>query len=103
MLFKDFSEKILFLALVAILFGVEEPLCNFGRRHLGEHSCEIILNLDQRFMRCHLKIFLENSIFYICSSSGHFTCWSISVCAILVDGIMGNLYVKLEGSGELKI
>ena len=31
-------------------------LCNFGRRHYGEHSCEIILNLDQWFKRCLLKI-----------------------------------------------
>ena len=22
-------------------------LCNFGRGHCGEHSCEIVLNLDQ--------------------------------------------------------
>ena len=28
----------------------------FGRKHYGEHSCEIILNLDQRFVRrYHLK------------------------------------------------
>ena len=31
-------------------------MCNFGRGHYGEHSCEIILNLDQWLMRkCLLK------------------------------------------------
>ena len=29
-------------------------MCNFGKRHYGEHSCEVILNLDQWF-RCGLK------------------------------------------------
>ena len=76
MLFKDFFS---ILALVAILFDGVEPfvqfwflkffsifqlwwtscsleqnlLCNFDREHFEEHSCEIILNLDQWF-RCHL-------------------------------------------------
>ena len=31
-------------------------LCNFERGHNGEHSCEVILNLDQWFRRsCRLK------------------------------------------------
>ena len=31
-------------------------MCNFGRRHYGEHSCEMILNLDQWYrIRCCLK------------------------------------------------
>ena len=30
--------------------------CNFGRGHIGEHSCEVILNMDQWFRRrCRLK------------------------------------------------
>ena len=33
---------------------------------IGEHLCKIILNLDQWFRRCHLKIFL------IYSSGDHF-------------------------------
>ena len=34
--------------------GVET--CNFGSAHYGEHSCEMILNLDQWFRRrCPLK------------------------------------------------
>ena len=35
------------------MFGRAE---HFGRGHYGEHSCEIILNLDQWFRRrCRLK------------------------------------------------
>ena len=30
-------------------------LCNFGKGHYGEHSCEGIINLDQLFRRCRLK------------------------------------------------
>ena len=36
----------------------QNNLCNFSRGHLEEHFCEIILNLDQWFRRCHLKTFL---------------------------------------------
>ena len=37
-------------------------LCNFGRGHYGEHSCEIILNLDKWFRRkcCLKKKFTDN-------------------------------------------
>ena len=35
---KDFLSG----ALVALLFGGAEPLCNFERRHHGEYSCEVI-------------------------------------------------------------
>ena len=34
-------------ALVALLFWERNHLCKFGSGHYGEHSCEIILNLDQ--------------------------------------------------------
>ena len=38
------------------MMGEWDHLCNFGRGHYGEHSCEIILNLDKWFRRrCHLK------------------------------------------------
>ena len=34
----------------------QNHLCNFGRGHHGEHSFEVILNLDQWFRkRCYLK------------------------------------------------
>ena len=64
-------------------------LCNFGRRHHEEQFCEIILNLDQWFKRCRLKIFL------IWSSGGRFVQSSRTICAILVEGIMRNNSVKL--------
>ena len=63
-----------------------QPLCsvdsnhssNIGRRHHEEHSCEIILNLDQWFRRkCHLKVFL------IWSSGSPFVQRSVTICAIL--------------------
>ena len=83
-----------------------QPLCsvernylyNFGRRHHEEQFSEIILNLDQWFRRCRLKIFL------IWSSGSPFVQWSRPICAILVKGIMRNNPVKLfwiwtSGSG----
>ena len=59
-------------------------LCNFGRRHHEEQLCEIILNLDQWFRTCRLKILL------IWSSGGPFVQWSGTICAILVENIMRN-------------
>ena len=44
---KDFSSKILSLALLAILLGGPKPNVQFDRGHYGEHSCDINLNLEQ--------------------------------------------------------
>ena len=63
-------------------------LYNFGRRHHEEHLCEIILNLDQSFKRCHLKIFLSRTLLALVQRSG-------TICAILVEGIMRNNGLKL--------
>ena len=55
--FKDIS----YLELAVTLFGEAEPLkilCNFDRKHNEEQLCEFILNLNQWFKRCHLKIVL---------------------------------------------
>ena len=61
---KDFSSKILFLALEAILFCGAETLCSFSRRHSGEHSCETILNFDKWLRRiCRLKEFTSKILF----------------------------------------
>ena len=49
-----------------------------------EHLCEIILNLDQQFKECS----------YIFDSGCHFVQWSGTVWAILVVGIVGNIFVK---------
>ena len=44
---------------MAILFCVSD----FGREHsYGEHLCEIILNLDQWFRRCHINNFLSTAL-----------------------------------------
>ena len=81
MLFKDIS----YLELWWYLCLVEQNhLCNFGRRYHEEQFCEIILNLDQWFGRCRLKIFL------IWSFGGPFVQWSWTVCAILAEGIKRN-------------
>ena len=60
-------SKISYLELWQPSCSVERNhLCNFERGHHGEHSCEVLLNLDQWFRRCHLKTFL------IWSSGGPF-------------------------------
>ena len=64
-------------------------LCNFGRRY-EEQFCEIILNLDQWFRRnCPSKAFL------IWISGSPFVQHSVTICAILLEGIMRNNSVKL--------
>ena len=74
-------------------------LCNIGRRHNEEQFCEIILNLDQWFRRkCYLKVF------FIWSSGDLPVQWSKTIYAILKEGIIGNIHVKLyeirtSGSG----
>ena len=56
MSFKDIS----YLELWQPLSSVDwKHLCNFGRRHHEEQSCELILNLDQWFRsKCCFKVFL---------------------------------------------
>ena len=52
-------------------------LCNFERGHYGEHSCEVMWNLDQWFRRrCCLKTFL------IWSSGSPFATRSGTICAV---------------------
>ena len=65
-------------------------LCNLSRRYREEQFCEIILNLDQWFRRkCHLKVLL------IWISDRPFVQRSVIICAILVEGIMRNNFIKL--------
>ena len=74
-------------------------MCNFSRGYLEEQFCEIIFNLDQWFRRrCRLKRFL------IWSSGGPHVQQSGTIYAILKEGIMGNIHVKIyeirtSGSG----
>ena len=78
-----------------------QPFCSAEQNHLyyfdrgcyKEQFCEIILNLGQWFR-----------IFFIWSSGGPPVQWSKTICAILKEGIMGNIHVKLyeiwtSGSG----
>ena len=54
-----YFNEISYLELWRPLCLVEQNhLCNFGLRHHKEQFCEFILNLDQLFKRCRLKIFL---------------------------------------------
>ena len=71
-------------------------LCNFGRGNPEEQFFEIILNLGQWFRS--FKRFL------ILSSGDPPVQWSGTIYAILKEGIMGNINVKLyeiwtSGSG----
>ena len=82
MSFKDIDYLELWQPLCSVDW---KHLCNFGRRHQEEQSCEIILNLDQWFRRkCHLEVFL------IWSSGSPFVQQSITICAIFVKGNMRN-------------
>ena len=86
MSFKEISYLELWQPLCSVDWN---HLCNFRRRH-EEQSCEIILNLDQWFRKkCRLKVFL------IWSSSRLSIQPSITISAILVEGIMVNNSVKL--------
>ena len=87
MLFKDISH----LELWRPFSSVEQNhLCYFGRRYFEEQLFEIILNLDQLFIRRYcLKIFL------IWSSGGPLVQRSVTICTILVKGIKRNISVKL--------
>ena len=52
-----------YLELWWLLCSVERNnLRNFDRMHHKEQFCEIILNLDQGFRRCHLKDFLSRAL-----------------------------------------
>ena len=83
MSFKDIS----YLELCSVGWN---HLCNIGRRQHEEQPCEIILNLDQWFRRkWRLKVFL------IWSSGSPFVQRGITICAILVNGIMRNNSMKL--------
>ena len=87
MSFKDISYLELRQPICSVIWN---HLCNIERRHHEEQPCEIILNLDQWLRRKNcLKVFL------IWSSGSPFVQQSITICAILVEGIKRNNSVKL--------
>ena len=54
-----------------------------------EYFCDSILNLDQWFRKCHLKVFLINN------SDGHLNGRSETICKIMEEGIIRNSLVNL--------
>ena len=86
MSYKDIS----YLELWCPLFSAgQNQLCNFDVGYQEEQFCGIIINLNQLFRRCYLKVFL------ICSSGSAPVQWSGTICAILKEGIMRKIHVKL--------
>ena len=86
MSFKDISYLELWQPLCS---ADRNNLLNFGRRYHEEQFCEIILNLDQWFRKkCRLKVIL------IWISGSPFVQRSVTICAILVKGIMRNNSVE---------
>ena len=84
------QEEMLFKDLWQHLCSVDwNHLCNIGRRHHEKQSSEIIVNVDQWFRKCRLKVIL------IWSSGSPFVQQSVTICAILVEGIQRNNSVKL--------
>ena len=68
----------------------QNHLCNFGRQHYEEQFHEFISNLGQWFRRiCRLKDFLFGTLAALVFSG------ESTICAILKEGIMGNIHVKL--------
>ena len=63
-------------------------LVQFSREHYEEHSCGIILNLDQWLRKRCLTIFLLALTANLFSEVEQF-------CAILVEGMMRNMSVKV--------
>ena len=53
MSFLDFLSR----ALAALIVAGAEPFILFGRGHYGEHSCEVILNLDKEERSTKEKVY----------------------------------------------
>ena len=84
MLFKDNSHLELWQPFCS---AEQNHLCSFARGY-EEQFCEIILNLGE-WVRRFFKRFL------IWSSGGPPVWWSMTIYAILKEGIIGNIDVKL--------
>ena len=87
----DVFKGISYLELRQPLCSVDKNhVCNIRIRHHEKQSSEIIMNLDQWFNRkCRLKVLL------IWSSGSPFVQRSVTICAVLVEGIQMNNSVKL--------
>ena len=65
-----------------------KTICAFFRGHFKEHFCKTILDLCLSFRKYHLKIFLSTAMVVLFRPSG-------TICEILVEDIMRNIYVNL--------
>ena len=83
--------KMSYLELLKPLCTVDwNHLCNIGRGHHKEQSCEIILSLDQCFRKkCCINVFP------IWNSGSPFVQQSVTICAIFFEGFKRNNSVKL--------
>ena len=70
------------------MFGRAVPLDNLGRGHYNEHLFKLILNWWFK-RRCGLKVFV------IYSSGSYLVQCSGTIKAILAEGIIRNISVKL--------
>ena len=88
---EDVVLTISYLELLQPLCSADRNhLCNFNRMHIEEQFCEIIFNVGQWCRRkCCLQVFL------ILRSRSPFDQQSVTIYAILVEGIMRNDSVKL--------
>ena len=83
---------------MALLFKRAEPFVQFSREHYEEQICEFYFEFGPVVQEMSFKIFL------IWSSGGSCVLWSGTIYAILKEGIMENIHVKLyeiwtRGSG----
>ena len=69
--FKDISYLKPWWAFISV---EQYHLCNFGRGYYEEQFCEIILNLEQFFRRCLLKIFYLELLSPSCSVEQNHLC-----------------------------
>ena len=65
----------------------QNHLCNVFRGYYEEQFCEIILNSDQWFRRCHLKDYLFGALAALKFSGAK------QFCAILKESVMGDIHV----------
>ena len=85
----DSLNDILYLELLCPLGWVEwNTFCNCSRRHYGEHFCETFFYSYQWYRRCRLRSYLV--LWWPLRSAKYGT-----ICAILVEGMTGNIPVKL--------
>ena len=84
MSFKDISYLELWQPLCSVLWNY---LCNTGRLHHEEQSSIIIFE--------YKPVVQKEMPFLIWSSGSPFVHQSITICAILVEGILRNNSVKL--------